>query len=99
MSELTPPQYSELADDAYTLSRRKSIQEAIDYLNKKYKDVLTFSEENLLKSKTGGPWFIKCKTAFGFTLFGRGSLQGNAFIIFRGTKYLADWLSNLNAGV
>lgn len=53
----------------------------------------------MLKAKTGGPWFIKCRTAFGFTLIGKGKYSGEAFILFRGTQYLADWLTNLNVGV
>jgi hypothetical protein len=58
--------------------------------------MLSFSEDTMLKAKTGGPWFIKCQTAFGFTLIGKGRLDGHAFFIFRGTQYLADWLTNLN---
>lgn len=50
----------------------------------------------MLKGKTGGPGFIKCRTAFGFMLIGKGQYKGQAFILFRGTQYLADWLTNLN---
>ena len=99
MLELNPTQSSELADDVYSLTKRRSIKDAVDFLNDKYSGLLVFSESDLLKAKTGGPWFIKCQTAFGFILLGKNQLKGHAFFIFRGTQYLADWLTNLNISV
>ncbi|MGN0920179.1 MAG: lipase family protein [Cellvibrio sp.] len=32
-------------------------------------------------------------------LLGKGVFAGHAFFLFRGTQYLADWLTNLNVGV
>lgn len=32
-------------------------------------------------------------------LQGKGKFKGHAFIVFRGTEYLADWLTNLNMSV
>lgn len=72
---------------------------AIKDLNTAFGDVLAFSNDNMLKAKTGGPAFIKCRTAFGFVLFGKGRFDGHAFFLFRGTQYLADWLTNGNIGV
>lgn len=96
MPELTPDQATALADDVYALSRFKTIDEAVKYLNEEYHGNLTFSETDIIKGKTGGPGFIKSRTAFGFTLIGNGPYQGQAFILFRGTQYLADWLTNIN---
>lgn len=93
---LTPAQSSDLAKDIYALTELQSLDLAMNYLNKKYNGLFKFSDDNLLKGKTGGPGFIKCRTGFGFCLLGTGRLEGNAFIIFRGTQYLADWLTNLN---
>lgn len=99
MFALSPEISANLAKNAYALTEEGSIEEAIVLLNKTYKGALTFSDDILLKAKTGGPWMIKCRTAFGFTLIGKGPLQGNAIIMFRGTQYLADWLTNVNIGV
>ena len=96
MDNLTPLQTASLSEDVYALSKIKSLEEAYFILNNKYKNQLSFGEDALLKGKTGGPWFIKSRTAFGFTLLGKGAFQGQAFFIFRGTQYLADWLTNLN---
>jgi triacylglycerol lipase len=99
MTELTPRLSASLADGVYGLTKNESIEGAIKDLNILFKDVAGFSEDAMLKAKTGGPWFIKCRTAFGFTLIGKGKFKGQAFILFRGTQYLADWLTNLNLNV
>lgn len=99
MSEFTAVQAAVLADDVYALTKLNSMDQAITYLKNEHGDIFTFGDENLLKAMTGGPGFIKVKTAFGFTLLGKGSLQGHAVILFRGTQYLADWLTNLNMTV
>lgn len=99
MASMNPTFSARLADAVYELTRSASIKDAITNLNGIYKGDLVFSEDIMLKAKTGGPWFIKCRTAFGFTLLGQGPLKGHAFFIFRGTQYLADWLTNLNISV
>lgn len=96
MGNLTPDQAVNLADDVYALSRLDTISDAVAFLEKRYKGKLSFHENKMIKGKTGGPGFIKCRTAFGFALVGNGNYKGQAFIIFRGTQYLADWLTNLN---
>lgn len=93
---LTPAQSSDLAKDVYALTALQSLDLAINFLNRKYGGRIQFTQDNLIKGKTGGPGIIKCRTAFGFCLVGAKELEGNAFIIFRGTQYLADWLTNLN---
>lgn len=92
---------AELANDVYLLTRLSNLQDAYSTLNVKYGDLFSneFSDNNLLKGKTGGPGIIKCRTAFGFTLIGKGRFEGNAFMLFRGTQYLADWITNLNITV
>ena len=99
MSELTAYQAAVLADDVYALTKLPDIKRAMTYLNDTHGDVFTFTDEQILKAKTGGPGFIKTQTAFGFVLLGKGSLQGQAFFIFRGTQYLGDWLTNFNVGI
>lgn len=96
MNNLNPDQAVSLASDVYALSRMDTIDDAVLFLNTRYKGKLGFHEDKMLKGKTGGPGFIKCRTAFGFALIGNGSYKGQAFILFRGTQYLADWLTNLN---
>jgi len=99
MTELIPRLAASLAEGVYGLTKNETIDGAIKDLNILFKDVASFSDDTMLKAKTGGPWFIKCRTAFGFTLIGKGKYSGEAFILFRGTQYLADWLTNLNVGV
>lgn len=93
---LNPSQASNLAKDIYALTELPSIELATSFLNKKHGNLFEFSDNKLLKGKTGGPGFIKCRTGFGYCLEGKHQLQGHAFILFRGTQYLADWLTNLN---
>lgn len=96
MTHLQPRLAAGLSEAVYALTKTDSIEQAIKDLNAQFGDILSFSEDAMLKGKTGGPWFIKCKTAFGFTLVGQGAFKGQVFILFRGTQYLADWLTNLN---
>jgi triacylglycerol lipase len=96
MPALTPLVSAQLANDVYAVTRQPNLQEAYIYLNRRYKDSFSFGKSNMLKGQTGGPGPIKVRTAFGFTLIGKGKLEGHVFILFRGTQYLADWLTNLN---
>ncbi len=99
MSEFSAYQAAVLADDVYTLTRLSSLKQAMTYMKNEHGHVFSFDEEDVLKGKTGGPGVIKSRTAFGFTLMGTGALKGHAVILFRGTQYLADWLTNLNVSV
>jgi hypothetical protein len=93
---LEPLQSAGLANNVYALSRMPTLEGAIEQLNVNYKGAIEFAVSNMLAGKTGGPGIIKVRTAFGFVLVGKQSLEGKAFIVFRGTQYLADWLTNLN---
>lgn len=99
MSKFSAYQAAVLADDIYALTKLQNIEQAVKYLKNEYGDVLTVADQNMLAGKTGGPGFIKVRTAFGFMLVGHGKLEGHAVILFRGTQYLADWLTNFNIGV
>jgi len=99
MPALSPSITAELADDVYMLTRLPTLEAAYNELNNKYGDLFAFSDSNLLKGKTGAATFIKSRTAFGFTLVGKGRYDRNAFMLFRGTQYLADWLTNFNISV
>jgi len=96
MTEFSAYQAAVLADDVYALTKLSSLAQAMTYLKSEHGDVFTFGDKDLLKAKTGGPGIIKVRTAFGFVLLGQGKLEGHAVILFRGTQYLADWLTNLN---
>lgn len=99
MNELPPFIAAKAAEEVYALTRYDALQEAIQYLNHEYGEVFEFpfSENNLVKGKTGAPFYFNSQTAFGFVLIGKGFLEGHALILFRGTQYLADWITNLNA--
>lgn len=95
-----PPTFAaRLARDVYALTSQPNLELAFRQLNADYGGNFMFTRDNLLAGKTGGPALIKCRTGFGFALIGQGSLKGHVFILFRGTKYLADWLTNLNISV
>jgi len=97
MSNFDPDQAAKLSDDVYALTKLDTLEEAMFSLNMKYGGVFKFSESNMMKGRTGGPGYIKCRTAFGFCLLGKvAPYIGHAVIVFRGTQYLADWLTNLN---
>lgn len=99
MPALSPTISATLAKDVYALVNYQALEDVYIYLNKKHKKNFTFNNNNMVKGKTGGPGIIKCRTAFGFTLVGQGAFEGHAFILFRGTEFLADWLTNFNTTV
>ncbi len=96
MARISPEQSSRLAEDVYDISKAPTLKAGLNLLNKKYQGTFTFADSNLLNARTGGPAGIKISTAFGFVLLGQGDFKGHAFILFRGTKLLADWLTNVN---
>jgi len=99
MNNLNPSQAAALADDVYSLTKLDSLKRAMTYMKDEYGDIFDIWSNDVLKGKTGGPGFIKCRTAFGFCLIGKNQFAGQVVILFRGTQYLADWLTNLNVSV
>ncbi|MCK5336956.1 MAG: lipase family protein [Gammaproteobacteria bacterium] len=99
MKELNAYQAATLADDVYSFTKLNTLQDAMNFIKHKYRGAFTLSNDDVLLGATGGPGFIKCRTAFGFTLIGHGVYKNQALILFRGTQYLADWLTNLNVSV
>jgi len=97
MTRITATLSSTLAKNVYTIARSSSNKRAVDFLNDNYGSGIILLENSLFKGKTGGPAGIKISTGFGCVLLGKGNKnKGKAFIVFRGTKLLADWLSNFN---
>lgn len=99
MKELKPKASAQFAKDVYALTDFDTLEESLNFLTSRYGQVFEYDSNDLLKGDTGGLGPLKCKTAFGFTLIGKGALTGNAFIIFRGTHYIADWLTDGNVGI
>lgn len=98
MNELSPPVAARLARDVYQLTNTQKLGIAINRLKKLQGTIIHVDCETPLSAKTGGPLFIKSRSAFGLCTFGKDIYQGHAFIVLRGTKFLADWLTNLNLG-
>ncbi len=89
---------ADLASNVYDLSRF-GVNKGTFYLKQRYSKALDLNEKNITVGKTGGPAFFKSRTAFGFAVCGAGAYKGHAFIVLRGSKFLADWLTNANVGV
>lgn len=97
MSEISAELAANLANNVYALTEMPTKQYALDFLNDTYKGILVFADDNLLRAQTGGSPGFKISTGFGFVLLGKKPpLKGHAFIVFRGTQLLADWLTNGN---
>ncbi|WP_347331324.1 lipase family protein [Marinimicrobium locisalis] len=96
---IKPNQAVDLAEAVYLLSGTPSVEDAVNAVRLRYRNIFEVVGNSSLAGKTGGPGFLKCRTAFGLCLIGRKQFEGHAFIVFRGTDYLADWLTNLNASL
>lgn len=97
MARISATLSSSFASDVYIISKATSTKRVKDLLNDNYQGNITLLENSLFKGKTGGPAGIKISTGFGCVLLGNNvQTKGQAYIVFRGTKLLADWLSNFN---
>lgn len=98
MPALTPSYTANLAKDVYRLVDKNTvILETASFFKQNYSNVFDISLDNIAHSRTGGPSFIKIETAFGLMAYGVGRSKKEAFIILRGTKILADLLTDFNA--
>ena len=100
MSTLFPQISARLARDVYLLTDAVSIDDGVAKLRATWDDLIQFeaTDKNVTLAKTGGPAFLKSRTAFGLCVLGKGGFKGHAFFVFRGTRYLGDWLTNFNVG-
>lgn len=98
MARLSAKMSASFAKNVYELTDAPNLNLALKRLEQSYGTMLDVEQNNVAMAKTGGPAFIKSRTAFGLCLLGKGAYQGHAFIILRGTRFLADWLTNLNIG-
>lgn len=97
MARISATLSSSLARDVYTIAKAASAKAAKVTLKQNYGNNVVLLENSIFTGRTGGPAGIKISTAFGCVLLGNGTKnKGEAYIVFRGTKLLADWLSNLN---
>ncbi len=99
MPRISPRMSASLARDIYRLVDIPKLKDAVSELEYTYGSVMEINNSNTLKGKSGGPGFVKSRTGFGLCALGKGAYQGHGFIVLRGTKFLADWLTNLNVGV
>ena len=98
MAVILPPQAANLAKEIYDLVDKKLIQSEVVFdFEEKYSGILDLSSNNVVSARTGGPSFIKTETSFGLMAYGVGGAKNSAFIILRGTKILADLLTDFNA--
>ena len=97
-SILEPKNVAEFARDIYILVNSLSPKALASALTTLFGGKMDVSPEDITSAKTGGPGFIKSRTAFGLMAFGKGAYAGHAFIILRGTKktFPADMLTNMN---
>ena len=97
--ELQPAFVASLAMGVYAIAEHGPTEESLQVISKKYADSLGFSPHSLLGGISAGPAIVKCESAMGLCLLGKRHLRGHAVIVFRGTKYLADWLTNMNTSI
>src|SRR5690554_5608655 len=98
MPAISPDLSAQLAKEIYDLVDKKLTQSEVVFdFEKKYSGILDLSSNNVVSARTGGPSFIKTETAFGLMAYGVGGAKNSAFIILRGTKILADLLTDFNA--
>ena len=96
MARITATLASTLARDVYPIAKATQ-NDAKVILKQNYLNSISLLENSLFKGRTGGPAGIKISTGFGCVLVGKGTKnKSDAYIVFRGTKLLADWLSNFN---
>src|SRR5690554_2548283 len=96
-----------ILDPSFTVNLAKDIYLLIDSsyadgvafkkIKGMYSNVFDLSQDSVSHSRTGGPSFIKTETSFGLMAYGVGDAKKEAFIILRGTKILADLLTDFNA--
>src|SRR5690554_7790734 len=101
MAVILPPQAANLAKDIYLLID-SSYADGVAFKKIKgmYSNVFDLSlDNNVVSARTGGPSFIKTETSFGLMAYGVGEFKKEAFIILRGTKILADLLTDFNAKI
>lgn len=97
MARISATLSSSLSRDVYTIAKAASAKTAKLTLKQNYGNDVVLLENSIFNGRTGGPAGIKISTAFGCVLLGNGTRnKGEAYIVFRGTKLLADWLSNFN---
>ncbi|WNO09771.1 lipase family protein [Teredinibacter sp. KSP-S5-2] len=99
MPRLAPALAANLASSIYALVDFHTLDEAVTALKTKYGSILDINPQNMVSGRTGGPSVLKSRSGFGFVCLGKDTYKGHAFLIFRGTKFLADWLTNFNMGV
>ncbi len=97
MSELTPLQSANLAEEIY------DVQDEIlfEIFQTKNKDIFS-QEQQKLTANVGGRIIRSAKDAFGLCTMGAGQYAGNAFLIFRGTTTAnnkADFVSDARIGL
>ncbi|HEY7773609.1 MAG TPA: hypothetical protein VIC26_10535 [Marinagarivorans sp.] len=100
MPALNPFVAADLARDVYLLTDATDLSDGSAQIKELWDQNLKFesTDKNVMAAKTGGPAFLKSRTAFGLCVIGQGIFKGHTFFVFRGTRYLGDWLTNFNVG-
>lgn len=76
MARIGPEFAAKLSRDIYQLVDLGTTKKAFFVLKSNYGTSIDIDENALVKGKTGGPAFIKSRTAFGLCVFGKGHYQG-----------------------
>ena len=96
MSALTPSVAAKFAEDAYQIQEGLIGERTFKSL---HKNKLSFEPMSFQPNTTGGIFY---RRKFGFAVLAMGKkgsdYEGEAFLIFKGTKGLADILTDLNTG-
>lgn len=98
MAALPPSLSAKLSSEVYSLVERE-LSDAIALFKHRIGDIFHVGAGSVSLGVTGSLGIIKCKSAFGLFLLGKGAFEGHAVFVFRGTFVGIDWLTNLNISV
>ena len=94
-SPVEPSLVAELADNIYALVKEPSPQKAMQALAGEFGHILEFANSKPMMGRTGGKSKIwSTRTGMAVVLKGKGPFKGQLFVVFRGTKILADLLTD-----
>ena len=97
VSPIDPSLAADLAQEIYNLVTAPSDQDAMLLLQSAFGTQFDFAEAKPLYGRTGGRSKVwSTRTGMAIVLKGKDEFKGQAFVVFRGTKILADLITDFS---